>query len=336
MFDLFCIGDSTNDTFVQIDEASLLCDVKPHQCLLCLSWADKIPSKKVTHIPGVGNSANACVGASRLGLKTAIYTHIGDDIIGQSILQVFKNEGIDTSFVKVEKGRQSNYSVVLNYKSERSIIVRHEEWKYNLPKDFKAKWIYYSSVGPKHKKLNSQVLKKVQKDNIKLVFQPGTFQLRENHKSIHKILKYTHILLLNKEEAARVLKEEDNAPGKQASQQTIQKWVKYLCYKLSCCGPKYVVVTDGPDGAYAYDGKDIFFVEIFPIKAKERTGAGDSFSIGFVSALIKGKSIEQALLWANANASSVVQYIGAQKGLLNENQIVKMIKKFKSIYPRKI
>ena len=45
MFDLITIGDSTIDTIVIIDEAKVTCDLKKEHCMLCLSYADKIPGQ---------------------------------------------------------------------------------------------------------------------------------------------------------------------------------------------------------------------------------------------------------------------------------------------------
>jgi sugar/nucleoside kinase (ribokinase family) len=59
----------------------------------------------------------------------------------------------------------------------------------------------------------------------------------------------------------------------------------------------------------------------------ERTGAGDAFTSTFVAALIKGSNIEGALQWAPINSMSVVQYVGAQEGLLNQRQMGELLQK---------
>jgi sugar/nucleoside kinase (ribokinase family) len=53
----------------------------------------------------------------------------------------------------------------------------------------------------------------------------------------------------------------------------------------------------------------------------EITGAGDAFASTIVCALALGLPLEQALLWGPVNASSVIQEIGAQKGLLTRAQL---------------
>lgn len=59
----------------------------------------------------------------------------------------------------------------------------------------------------------------------------------------------------------------------------------------------------------------------------ERTGAGDAFASTFTCAIIQGKKIEEALMWAPINSMSVVQQIGAQKGLLTLPQLSEYLRK---------
>ena len=84
-------------------------------------------------------------------------------------------------------------------------------------------------------------------------------------------------------------------------------------------------ITDGPDGAYAYDSHNdtYWFHPIYPDPQPpvERTGAGDSFSSTFTAAIAAGKSVSEALSWGPVNSMNVVQYIGAQEGLLSREQL---------------
>ena len=90
-------------------------------------------------------------------------------------------------------------------------------------------------------------------------------------------------------------------------------------------GPKIVVITDGPKGAHTFDGSEVWHMPMYPDpKAPvDRTGAGDAFSSTFTSALALGHDIPTALSWGPINSMSVVQYIGAQKGLLTREQLEK-------------
>ena len=87
-------------------------------------------------------------------------------------------------------------------------------------------------------------------------------------------------------------------------------------------GPKIVVVTDGRDGSWTFDGEVVRFCGIFPEKRfVERTGAGDAYSTGFVAGLISGVGVAEAMRWGSANAASVVEHIGAREGLLTREAL---------------
>jgi ribokinase len=96
-----------------------------------------------------------------------------------------------------------------------------------------------------------------------------------------------------------------------------------LINHLHALGPKIVVVTDGPKGAYASDGPNRFKMPLYPDPAEpiDRTGAGDAFASTFVAALARGMSLEDALRWAPINSMSVCQKVGAQAGLVTEREL---------------
>ncbi|EKD43914.1 MAG: hypothetical protein ACD_72C00075G0004, partial [uncultured bacterium] len=102
--------------------------------------------------------------------------------------------------------------------------------------------------------------------------------------------------------------------------------MKYMLRQLMQLGPRIVVITDGAKGAYCFDGMNVYFQGIFDLPVLEKTGAGDAFASGFISAVIHGLNVKHALRWGSANAAFVVQKIGGQAGLLTKHQIVKFLK----------
>jgi sugar/nucleoside kinase (ribokinase family) len=81
------------------------------------------------------------------------------------------------------------------------------------------------------------------------------------------------------------------------------------------------VITDGGNGSFVYDGSKFFKAGVLPVDAYERTGAGDAFGSGCLSAIIKNKPLDEALVWGTLNSASVIGYVGPQKGLLKESDI---------------
>jgi sugar/nucleoside kinase (ribokinase family) len=116
---------------------------------------------------------------------------------------------------------------------------------------------------------------------------------------------------MNVEEAQRVLG-------------TGSRDLRALLSGLAALGPKKVFITDGIDGAYAHDSAEPdahWFMPVYPHDPFERTGAGDAFFSTVISALEMGKPVHEALSWGPVNSMSVVQYIGAQKGLLSREKL---------------
>lgn len=319
MYDFIAIGDSTLDVFLHISEASLSCQINKEQCLLCLEYAEKIPVDSVTKIPGAGNASNAAVGASRLGLKSAIVSILGKDEIGKEIMSGWKRERVSTKYVTFDPKHETNYSTVLNFKGERTILVHAEKRTYVLPVLDGAKWIYYTSLGPGHERMEKQLLAHLKRHpNQKLCFNPGTKQLRRGLAAIKPVVARSDIFIVNKQEAELLLGDGERP-------------IANLLMSLKHLGPKIVVVTDGPNGSHATDGTTMWSLGIFEGPVIERTGAGDSYATAFTCATEMGWGIPQAMQAGTANGWSVVQHIGPQKGLLNLKQLQAAIKKFGKI-----
>ncbi|CAN5327353.1 hypothetical protein BH10PAT1_BH10PAT1_5570 [soil metagenome] len=146
--------------------------------------------------------------------------------------------------------------------------------------------------------------------DIKLAFNPGTWQFKAGTPKILNILSLTYILFVNKEEAERITGIPKEVDG-----------IKNLLLALSKLGPKISVITDGENGSYCFNGQKYFKVGILPVNAYERTGAGDAFGAGCLAALIKGKTLEESLLWGLSNSASVIGYTGPERGLLHDSEM---------------
>lgn len=319
--DLISIGDATLDTFVRVQEASVLCTIKEKDCLLCFTYADKIPIERLDRTIA-GNACNNAVGAARLGMGAALYSVIGDDKTGQEIIYTMKKEGVELDYLQIERGTESNYSVVLNYKGERTQLVYKVPRVYAFPPAKPSAWVYYTEIGHNHEKLEGAMIKYVAKTGARLAYNPGTSHIREGLERVRPTLKKTFALFLNKEEGESLV-------GRFTD-------IKKLLHALHAEGPRVVVVTDGSRGAYAFDGKRCWQMGIFPAKVVEMTGAGDSFATAFVAALHHGKGVDEALRWGSANSTSVIGQIGPQAGLLTLEGIQKMIKKNAKIRPKSL
>lgn len=323
--DFLAIGDITTDAFIHLKEPSAHCDIDHGNMELCMNFGDKIPYDFVEVIRAVGNSPNAAVSASRLGLKSAMITNLGDDQNGVECLDVLTKEKVDTSPVSIHKGKETNYHYVLWFESDRTILVKHHEYDYHFPDVGEPKWIYLSSIGPSTEKYHDEIADYLSKHPaIKLAFQPGTFQIALGKERLASIYRHTELLALNRQEAIEILETKNDD-------------FKNLAAELMKLGPKMALITDGPKGAYLFGDNINFFMLPYPDPKPpyERTGAGDAYTSTFVSALALQKTPEESLRWAGINSMSVVQQVGAQKGLLSQKEIEKYLASAPSDYVAK-
>ncbi len=317
--DFFAIGDIVTEPFIRLKEARVHCNINDETCEICMRWGDKIPYDYFEIAAAVGNASNAAVSASRLGVKATLRAYIGEDRYGEDCLAVLKKEGVDISYMVKDPTRPSNYHYVLWYETERTILVKHENYDYRLPEiPNNTKWIYLSSLAdnslPYHLQIAEWI---VQHPDTKLAFQPGTFQMKLGVEALKDIYARTELFVCNKQESERIL----------GLQPTDDK--KVLLNGLHALGPRFIIITDDRKGAYARDEQGAYwYVPMYPDSRApfERTGAGDAFASTVAAALALGKPFQEALLWAPINAMSVVQEVGAQKGLLRREKLEEYLK----------
>jgi ribokinase len=319
------IGDIVVDAFIRLKDANVHCKIDNEECEICMRWGDKIPYEFAEVVPAVGNSANAAVAAARLGLRTALHAYVGDDIYATQCYAALEINKVSLDYMEKVKGKHTNYHYVLWFESQRTILVKHEAFDYKIPNiEQGPEWLYLSSLGENSLPYHLAWVDQLKKwPDTKLAFQPGTYQISfsqhhewwaEHKETFADIYRDTYIFFCNKEEAERIL-------GKKVGTkiQDLLKGIKEL-------GPKVVVITDDTRGCYAIkEDNTMFHSPRYPDpKAPyEITGAGDALASTTVAALALGKPLEEAVRWGATNASSVLQGIGAQKGLLSREQLEK-------------
>jgi len=319
--DVLSVGDIVTDAFIKLIDDEAYTYVDEHGTkTLAMQFGTKLPFDHAEVLEAVGNASNAAVAFARLGINTAFETNVGGDQAGRDMIAQLSREGIDHRFVHVNPDQKSNYHYVLWYKEERTILIKHEEYKYHWPHfrpEEVPKWIYFSSISDHALPYHDQMADWLESHpDVKLAFQPGTFQMEAGTERLKRLYARTEVLILNREEAVFV------TGGNYDD-------VHDLLDRLHKLGAKVAVITDGPAGAYASDGEHRYKMPLYPDPAPpyERTGAGDAFASTFVAALVKGHNLESALQWAPINSMSVVQKTGAQAGLLSEKELEEWLAK---------
>ncbi|MBI2633367.1 MAG: carbohydrate kinase family protein [Parcubacteria group bacterium] len=309
-YDIISIGDPSLDVFLQISDATVLCSLKKEACQICFNYADKIPVESLVRTIG-GNAANNAVGSSRLGMQSAFWGIVGNDKTGEHIIEALKKEKVSREYTRIDQKQESNYSTVINYHGERTIFVYHYPRKYAWIPLTPARWVYFTSTHTDFAKCHEKLLNYIERSRARLVFNPGTFQLKLSKQQFSKIIRATALFIVNKEEMQLSIGVKNH--------HTIPEYITLFIKQFDFKG--MVVVTDNMNGSYGYEKGTLYYCKPFPSQLIEATGAGDAYATACVAALQYNQSLPEAMRWGAINAASVVQKIGPQEGLLTLKQL---------------
>jgi len=306
---ILTIGKATQDVFLKSSKAF---EPHEHKGVLYeqLPLGQKLDLDEVISTTG-GNVTNAAVTFARQGLHSRYLWALGTEFASHAVLQDLDNEGVDTSHVRQDKSYRASYSTILLASSgERTILNYHgtklasDGSALDLAAFENADWVYLSALGDMD--LLEFLITKSKKHGVKVFLNPAGAELAEIDK-LRALLEDVDVLAVNKEEAQQIVEG-----------QTIEELARHATHYVPIA-----IVSDGPHGAVATDGKTIVTAGMYEdVPVIDRTGGGDAFGSGFLSEIVKGKSIKDAMLFASANSTSVVTVIGAKAGILHEGVVL--------------
>lgn len=320
-YDIVTFGSATRDVHVKCEGFRV---VKEKKFVtgrgIAISLGSKIEINDLIFRTG-GGGTNTAATFVKQGFRVAWCGMVGDDFGGQEVLKELMGLGVDISLARKTSKKHTNYSIVLHCpkEEERTILVYHgassELKKTDIPWDkLRAKWFYLAPLSGKLALLFPILVKFARSHNIRVAANPGNAQLAMPRKSLDKILSEIDVLLLNQEESSLLLREKFYSEVG-----TLKKITRILGKN------KIAVMTEGPLGAVASDGKYLYKAPILPTKVADRTGAGDSFGAAFVSEIARGGGIIQALQLGIANSAACISKLGAKEGLLKKGQRFKRV-----------
>lgn len=323
-YDIVTIGSTTRDIFMRVNFPVRDDPESASGKALHVPLGAKYEVSELLVTLG-GNAANAAVTAARHGLRAACFAEVGDDASAKEIRAWLKKERV-IEMLRTDAERATPASVIMLASSgERTIFAHHganDAWESSPPVDsFRAQWWYVSLSGETAKHFPA-IMKHARDRKVSVAFNPSGYHIKHYKKDLLRCLTGVAFLVLNQEEAALLLGMDWH------DEAGVFKKLDGLV------SPGIVAVSYGPKGAAVSNGTHLIRAGIFPEKQlTDRTGAGDAFGSGFVSALIQHSAfsiqysgpvtlddLRYALRFATANATSVVEHIGATPGILNKQQ----------------
>jgi len=334
MYDIITIGGATRDITFLTDKGKVIETPEnlTEQALLCFEHGAKIRSEEVFFNFG-GGSCNTAATFAKLGLNVAVNCRLGKDDDSESMKRNLKEMGIVIDLIQIDKQRRTGFSLVIVDKKDGDRVI----FVYKGASDFlevkeeeinQTKWIYLTSIAGNWQEDLEEINKAISNSNIKLAWNPGATQICAGKKELESIFKNTEILVINKDEAIELVGS-DKKIKLDYNEITDPKILLNIIKKW---GPKVIVITDGSEGAYTYDGKNVLY-SLATSKTKiDSTGAGDAFGSALVTGYILNNNIETALKYGIINSGNVVSEYGAQNGILSKDEIEKRLEDVKVSY----
>jgi ribokinase len=301
---MLAIGKASQDVFLQSSK-----DFQPyvHKGV----QYEQLPLGQKIHVDNMiittgGNATNVAVTFARQGLHSKYAWELGLDAISTSILANLDDEGVDTSHVRQHADFKPSYSTILLAPTgERTVLnfagspIKAHSTPIDLDVLEGVDWVYLSSIN--NMELLEKIVEKATKHGVKVMMNPSGLELAEPEK-LKSIIEDIEVIALNKEEAQILVHGE-----------TLEELARHLTHFVPVA-----VVSDGPDGVVATDGKVVVRAGMYEdVKVVDRLGAGDAFGSGFLSQWAQGASLKDSVVFASANSTSVVTKIGAKEGILH-------------------
>lgn len=304
---MLSVGAAVQDVFLSNSDAFRPVCKNPDECFAMLELGAKADVNNIEFSTG-GGATNAATTFARQGLHSIFMGTIGHDPAGQAVVSDLDKEGVDATHLSYSEQYNTGYSVLLLAPSgERTILTyrgasTHYDIKnFDLSECGHVDWLYVTSMAGDMDTL-SKILKQAHELGIKVAFNPGKGELKQMDK-LKALLDDIEVLSVNKEEMQQIVEGE-------TAEELVRHGVNYC---------PLVIVSDGPNGVTATDGKTIVAAGMYEdVPVTDRTGAGDAFGSGFISQWAQGASLKDAIVFASANSTSVVQAIGAKTGILQE------------------
>lgn len=335
--DVITIGSATMDVFVECDEANIVsvstkCDKSE---FMSYPYGAKVEVTDFTSNTG-GGGVNTALNFANLGFSTSAICKIGDDIYSKGVLEVLGKSTLDLSNIIQDNTVSTGFSIILlSFQGDRTVLAQRganatlKKSEINFDAIKQAKLLYVAPLSGESNKALGSIVEFANQNGVKVCFNAGTTSIKRGFEYIKKILEDSHIVVMNKEEASMCTKIQvrPDSRTEKFSEQLIHPDVKEMLKKLKINGQQVIVITDGKNGAYAYDGKTFYQCPNFPAVVVSTLGAGDAFASTFSATLDRTNlDVGKSLMYASVNSASVVSKFGANEGFLTFDEIEQRLK----------
>jgi sulfofructose kinase len=247
-----------------------------------------------------GPTATALLVNARFGMNVALIGKVGGDYLGMMIIRDLQKEGIDTSLIIKEKGKNTQVSFIPIEKEtgRRTVFWSRGTITPLKPKDIKKKLLTQSRAIHFDELFVEVIIEAAQiakKSGVVVSIDAGNYE-----EGIEELKGKIDLFIASNDFLREYSGEENPSKG-----------IK----KLREFGAKVTTVTLGSRGSLTIYNNEPIEIPAYPVRAVDTTGAGDVFHGAFLFGWLKGWEIRQILRFASAAAAINCLSLGAHSGV---------------------
>lgn len=293
-----------------------------------------------------GGAVNAAVALARLGHDVAALVKLGQDARAETILSRLAEEGVSTRFAVRDPRAPTGASVLVSAHDRNAAIFTFRGantlmHSLDLKKDaFAVDIVYVSTLSNESADCFPEIIERAKAGGALVATNPGIRQLSARQSAFRAMIAKIDILVVNRHEAGALVpwlvaqageggRMLEHKPGEELPD-LARRGLVAGGFELSLAsffdelrkmGPRWVVVTDGRNGAYIGAPSGIVHCPAPPVTVAGTAGAGDAFGATFTASIAEAAPVEEAAMAAAANAASVIGHLDTQTGLLRRQDL---------------
>lgn len=268
-------------------------------------------------VPG-GKGANQAVAAARLGTRVAMVGRVGDDVFGGSLREGMQRDGVDITHVEVTPGVSTGTALIhVDDRAENTIVIIPGANGKLTPDDVDR--LSGVIAGTKVLMLQLEVpletvvraAETAKKAGVTVILDPAPAR-----ELPAELLELVDIITPNETEASILT-------GRTVSD---ARTAKLAAVDLLRTGVGTVLVKLGARGALLAAGNTFEPMDGFAVQAVDTTAAGDAFGGGLATALVEGRSLQEAVVFANAVGALATTRFGAQTSMPTRQEVEEFLR----------
>ncbi len=315
MFDLIAIGNISADLYFSAE------DLTKKDGRLWLAMGGKYRSEEFRMTVG-GGGANVSIGARKNGLRTAVVGIVGNNIFRKGIMHRLQTAKVNTSHIMFNQTAVNVSTILLQKSGEKTIIAHQSSHEHILEeahvagRKFKTRAVYFGNLPHVSVKERRSLMKALKAKDIEIFVNVGPLDCCRPKAYLKELLEFADVLIVNTHEFADLVKKPTYARGKAgASAGKDEKGINFrksVLHMLPFMKDGVLIITDGKNGSYGYEGEKVFYCSIVKEKIiADTTGVGDGYTAGFIASYLRHSDVERAMKAGSRYASKIISKIGA-------------------------